>query len=1124
VYAASDLNDFLACEHRTALALRALTGGIAIPEEDATLAVIARKGREHEQAALVRYEAQGRAVVRIDEGDGSPGSARAAAAETERAMRSGADAIYQATLAHGAWSGRADFLLRTEVPSALGGWSYDVADAKLAVREKPAFLVQLCLYADLVAQIQGRLPAQIVALLGDGRELPYDPARYLPYVRTARARFEARVAQLDADRIPDRIGACGTCAWQPVCDARRTAVDHLSQVAGIRRSQIARLATSGITTLAALADSDDAARPQAMAEATFVTLQRQAALQAAQRATGTPDYELLEPRLGAGFALLPAPAEGDVYFDMEGDPFYEPGRSLEYLFGAYVATGEGGYASFWGETRDQERAAFEGFVDWLRAHRQRYPQAHVYHYAAYEKSALRRLAMQHGTREAEVDALLRGQVLVDLYAVVKGALAQSHDSYSIKKLEKFYGFGRTADVRAGDESIVVFERYLLERDARLRADIITYNEEDCVSTHRLHRWLLALRDEAATEFGEIPFRAPVDPREPTEQERRKEALLDDLARALLASAPEGDPRRLVAHLLAYHRREDKPVWWRMFDRIERHGAYDPVDDDTEALGGLVLCADVAPELPAGRKKRTTYTYEFPAQQHRLGAGDDVLDAATGEGAGTIDAIDEDARRLRLSLRPGVPQPAVLIPGGPIRTQAQRDALQRFGSAVLDGSAPTRYAAAWELVRAQPPRLRGVLPGHRVQPDLRAGAEAIDCRDVAALALALDRSTLVVQGPPGTGKTYAGGEIIATLLAAGKRVGVTATGHHAIHNVLAEVERAAVARGETFRGVKRGDATRPETQYHSPLGLAWIDNAPANAPFAEYALVAGTSWLISHEDLAKLDVLVIDEAGQVALADAVAMATNAESLVLLGDPLQLAQVSLAEHPEQTGASVLGHLLGNRGTVPEDRGVFLDRTFRMHPALCEFISQLVYGGRLHAAAACARQRLDAPWFAGAGLGYVPVEHADNAQRSSEEAQAVVEIVEGLVGGTFTAADGATRPLTPADILVVSPYNAQVSLVRAELRGRFGGSVRVGTVDKFQGQEAPVVIYTLAASSAEDAPRGADFLLEENRFNVAVSRGRALAVLVCSPRILATPCSSVEQLGAVAAFCAFVERATA
>jgi uncharacterized protein len=383
--------------------------------------VIARKGREHEQAALLRYEAQGRAVVRIDEGDGSPQSARAAAAETERAMRAGAEVIYQATLLHGAWSGRADFLLRTEVPSALGGWSYDVADAKLAVREKPAFLVQLCLYADLVAQIQGQLPAQIVALLGDGRELAYDPARYLPYVRAARARFEDRVPQLDADRIPDRITACVTCAWQPVCDARRAAVDHLSQVAGIRRTQIARLATSGITTLAALADADAGARPRTMAEATFVTLQRQAALQAAQRATGRPDYELLAPRLGAGFALLPAPAEGDVYFDMEGDPFYEAGRSLEYLFGAYVANGDGIYEPFWGETRDQERAAFERFIDWLSAHRRRHPQAHVYHYASYEKSALRRLAMQHGTREAEVDALLRGQVLVDLYAVVKGA-------------------------------------------------------------------------------------------------------------------------------------------------------------------------------------------------------------------------------------------------------------------------------------------------------------------------------------------------------------------------------------------------------------------------------------------------------------------------------------------------------------------------------------------------------------------------------------------------------------------------------------------------------------------------------------------------------------------------------
>ncbi len=251
-------------------------------------------------------------------------------------------------------------------------------------------------------------------------------------------------------------------------------------------------------------------------------------------------------------------------------------------------------------------------------------------------------------------------------------------------------------------------------------------------------------------------------------------------------------------------------------------------------------------------------------------------------------------------------------------------------------------------------------------------------------------------------------------------------------------------------------------------------------------------------------------------------------MLLGDPLQLAQVSLADHPEGAGR-LRARPPARRGAATvrrtgEDRGVFLDRSFRMHPELCEFISAIVYGGRLHAAASCERQRVDAPGFAGAGLRYVPVEHAGNAQSSAEEAEAVAEVVAGLVGGTFTDRDGRTRPLELADVLVVSPYNAQVALLRRILRGRFGADARVGTVDKFQGQEAPVVIYSLAASSAEDAPRGADFLLEENRFNVAISRGRALAVLVCSPRILETRCTSLEQLRAVAAFCAFAQRAAA
>ncbi len=1125
VLAASDLNDYLACPHRVALNRRALARGDARPEDDPTLEIIARKGREHERRVLERLEASGVAVVRVPEGDNTARDLARAVEATRVAMASGAPAIYQASFLDGAWTGRADFLLRVEEASRLGAWSYEVADTKLATAEKPEFIVQLCVYADLLAAVQGALPRRVRALFGDGHETTYDPSRYVAYVRAAKRRFEAALATLDPAAVPDRVTACGQCGWEAQCDAVRRGVDHLSLVAGIRRDQTQRLAAGGIATLEGLATASAAARPPGVVEKTFATLQRQASLQLHQRATGRPSYELLAPRELHGFGALPPPAGGDVYFDMEGDPLYEAGKGLEYLFGAFVPEdAREPYREFWGETRTQERAAFERFVGWLMAHRRQHPRAHVYHYAAYEKTALRRLAMRHGTREEEVDELLRGEVLVDLYAVVKGALAQSQEGYSIKKLELFYGFVRDADVRQGDQSIVAFEEYLLDRDPARRRDIVRYNEEDCISTRRLHEWLLQLRDEARSSYAlEIAFRAERDPKLPTEEKLRELRRLNDVQLALLADAPPGSERELLAHLAGYHRREEKPVWWALFDRYER-APDDTFVDDSDALGELELATEFPALEPTRRGTRATYTYRFPVQQHKVGPGSfldvDRRDAAALE----VVQVDEDARLVRVKKWPHDPHPRALVPGGPIYTGVQQAALLRLAQAALDGTQTVAYPAASEILRRARPRITGLHEGDRVQPQIRPGAEAIDPADIASLALRLDRSALAVQGPPGTGKTFDGAHVIATLLAAGKRVGVTSNSHKAINNLLHAVEAAVDERGEVFRGVKKCDKANPDSPFESIRPESFIENAEKNAAFGEYELVAGTSWLFSRDDLARVDYLVIDEAGQVALADALAMATNADNVILLGDPLQLAHVSVGTHPDGVGASVLEHLLAEpgslapRGTIPEDRGVFLDRTFRMHPALCEFVSEMVYEGRLCAAASCARQRIDAPWFAGAGLRYVPVVHESNAQSSDEEAAAVEEILGGLIGGTFTDRLGAEHAITAHDVLVVSPYNAQVRLLRRRLRKRFGDGVRVGTVDKFQGQEAPAVIYSVAASSADDAPRGADFLFEENRFNVALSRGRALAVLVCSPRLFETRASSVEQLRSVAAFCGF------
>ena len=1125
IFAASDLNDYLACPHRVALNRRALVRRDAPLDDDPTLEIIARKGREHEARVLERMEGDGVTVVRIPEGDNTARDLLDAVARTKRAMSSGAEAIYQASFLTGEWTGRADFLVRVDdAPSDLGAWSYDVADTKLAIREKPQFLVQLCTYAELVAAVQGVLPRSVRALFGDGTATSYDPRHYVAYVREAKRRFTAAIEALDADAVPERVTACEQCVWSTHCDGVRRGVDHLSLVAGMRRDQTKRLVTAGIATLEGLATAHVDAHPPAMAAQTFANLHRQAALQLHQRVTGAHSYELLAPQDLHGFAALPQPSDGDVYFDMEGDPLYEAGKGLEYLFGAFVPDdSRQPYREFWGETPDGEKRAFEAFVDWLVAHRARHPHAHVYHYASYEKTALRKLAMRHGTREDEVDDLLRGEVLVDLYAVVKGALAQSQDGYSIKKLEVFYDFAREADVRRGDQSIVAFEEYLQDRDQAKRADIVRYNEEDCISTHRLHVWLLTLRDQArAQHASEIPFRPQRDPREPTEAERKLERERDVLQRALLDGAPERSPRALLAHLLAYHRREDKPVWWALFDRYESAAARTFVDDDPEALGGLIPAAEFAPEVPSRRNARTIYTYRFPAQQHKVGGGGFLDPYRRDAPALDVVAVDDDAQLVRLKKWPDTPHPRALVPGGPIATGAQRAALRRLSEAELDGTIRSRYSAAYDILHRALPRITGLHEGARVQPAIRSGAEAIDPADVADLARRLDHSTLMVQGPPGTGKTYTGAHVIASLLADRKRIGVTSTSHKAINNLLHEVEDAVARRGESFRGVKRCDAANADTRFVSARSAAFIDCAEKNASFAEYDLVARTAWLLAREDLARVDYLVIDEAGQVALADALAMATNADNVILLGDPLQLAHVSLGVHPEGAGASVLAHLLGEDGTVPQERGVFLDRTFRMHPTLCDFVSMMVYGGRLCSAASCAVQRIDAPWFSGAGLRYVPVAHDSNVHSSEEEAGEVEAILAGLIGGTFTDRHGATGTLGVADVLVVSPYNAQVRLLKSRLRRRFGDAIRVGTVDKFQGQEAPAVIYSLATSSSEDAPRGADFLFEENRFNVALSRGRALAVLVCSPRLLETRCSTVEQLRAVAAFCAFAEAA--
>lgn len=1120
-YSASDLNNFLECAHLIELVRGVACGEAQAPEREASAELLARKGDEHEARHLERLigEHGDRLVVIPSDGPATAAAWNAAQDKTVAAMERGAAIIYQAAFFDGLFLGRADFLRRIEQPSAHWSWSYEVIDTKLALNPKPYYLLQLCNYSEHVARLQGSTPRTMYVVLGSGEERAFRVDDYASYYRHVKACFLDRMAASPNVTYPFETAHCPVCAWRTTCERRRDADDHLSLVANIRRDQIAKLESAAIPTLARLGQAVDAERPHGMTETTFLKLRSQARLQHVQRTAGTYVYELLEHDEKAGFDLMPPPAPGDVFFDIEGDPLYSPERGLEYLFGVYLPL-EDEYRAWWARSDREERAAFGGLMDFLAGRRRLYPDMHVYHYAPYEKTALRRLAGYYATRERELDDLLRNEVFVDLYGIVRQALRISQPSYSIKKLEAYYGMTRSTGVRRGDDSIVMFESWLVSGEDDILHDIERYNADDCRSTYFLRQWLLERRAERELQRGSpMVWRTPRCEEPPAEDDRSdlSRRLLDGLAaphslRDLRESAPDIRARWYLGHLLEYHAREAKPAYWQLYDRYDNADRL--LEFDNEAIAGLTLRTDIAAERV---KQSFVYTYAFPEQQHNLGTDSPYCPDRKGP-AGTIVHLDDEGQTVRIKLNKNIVpnELRALIPGKPMDTRAQRTALARLATAYLDGSLQTQHPATHALLLATAPRLKP--PRDVIQP------EHVDARSVGELVAALDGSHLVIQGPPGSGKSTIGAHVVVDLLASGKRVGIMANGHKAIHNLLCKIEETAKRRGVPFRGIQKFTSGNEQSRYVSPIDAAYItpmDDAKLIAG-TPHDLVSGTPWLFSREDfVSAYDVLVIDEAGQMSLADAVACSGAARNVVLLGDPLQLAQVSQGSHPLGTDLSVLQHLLGDDDTIDPHCGVFLDTSYRMHPSICRFISHAVYDDRLQPASECSHNAITAPGsLTGSGLRYLPVHHDGNHRASTEEADAIVAAVAHLVRGRVAVGTHPPRDVTTADILVVSPYNAQRKRIRQRLAAAGFDDLRVGTVDKFQGQEAPIVLYSMATSNGANLPRDLAFLFEKNRLNVAISRAQCLTVLVCSPSLLELHCQTPEQMALVNLLCAYVE----
>ncbi|HUF75436.1 MAG TPA: TM0106 family RecB-like putative nuclease [Longimicrobiales bacterium] len=1137
VVSPTDLSGFLACRHLTTLELAEARGGPSHPHyPDPGRDVLRELGKRHEAAILAGYRARGLRIAEPTQPtreEGVNGGWERLAAETLDAMRAGVDVVYQGGFFDGRWLGRPDFLVKSPYVSELGDWLYEVVDAKLSRSAKVGAVLQICSYSEMLSEVQGASPPLMHLALGGPHEDGSDNfqtflyGHFAAYYRSVKRRFQGVVeADIAPATYPELCDHCALCDWSTVCDARWREDDHLSLVAGITKRQRGALESRGVARLEDLAGLAVPLDPplEGVSAPAFGKIREQARIQLEGRHEERPKHEILEGAdAGTGLLALPEPTAGDLFFDIERERYglYEDG--LAYLFGYVDASGA--FTGLWALDAEAERRQFEAFVDTVMARLDEWPGMHVYHYAEFEKTALKRLAHRYATRENEIDRMLRGGVLVDLYRVVRQGIRASVESYSITKLEPLYSFRRDVELRAASAALAHFEAWLQlggngDGVDELIQEVEGYNRDDCVSTLRLRDWLEGLRshlerglqDEGRLE-GPLARPEPPDPeasadvREEEEEVRAlMDALMDGISEHPEERSPEDQAKWMLAHLLSWHRREEKSVFWEYYHLLEMDE--DERLHDTKALARLEYDGPVDTVA-----KSIIHRYRFPPQECAVETGEKKnRDPVTRKNV-IVWAIDEDGCTLDIKRgrNSNEPHPSSLIPWQYIRTDEQKAALRRLARDVvehgLDG-APNR--AAVDLLLRRPPRAG--------QPEgaflWQYGASERTLGAARRIVTQLDRTVLPIQGPPGSGKTYIGARMITELIRAGRRVGVMATSHKVIGNLLREVCKAAREQELTFQAIQKAS----EQQAHAD---PFIDRTDDNRRVAEALtagevdLVAGTHWLWSREEMAgTVDVLVVDEAGQISLANVLAASAAADSIVLLGDPQQLDQPQKGVHPPGTEVSALEHLV--RGaTVSPERGLFLEETWRLPKDICRFTSPMYYDGKLRSRYDLVRQGVDGPEpFRGTGLRFVPVEHEGNTSESSEEVEVVAELIDRLQASEpiWTHPTEGRKPLTLRDILVVAPYNAQV----AALKARLPHGARVGTVDKFQGQEAPVVIYSTATSSAQDAPRGMKFLFSPNRLNVATSRARCVVVWVGSPKLLAPDCRTVEQMMLANGFC--------
>lgn len=1128
VISPQDLVGELECSHRLDLEWSVINNLIDLPvkkksEQDELLTDI---GVAHEAKIADSLRAAG-SFLDIGKPAFTPEALSVAHERTLKAVASGVETIYQATFYTGDFLGYADFLILVKdedgnpLKDEQGRFVYDPVDAKSARSAKRAAVLQVAAYAAIMREIGLATPNSVHLWLGGDKKWAAPALDVIDLAEYFMKRVRAKISKItDAPQplwAPPKE-SCTRCRWKKNCESGREEAQDLSLIQGIRGNTRSLLVANGIKTIDDMAIATDEQRPKLPREVskeTFAKLRDQADIQKRGRDLKKLIFEVRDQ---TAFGLLPLTSPGDIWFDMEGDPFANDGSGLEYMFGYMWGTDpDYEFATFDARNTDEERVAFINFVDYLIARRAEFPEMHVYHYASYEVSALFRLAQQHATYEFEVDKLVREGLFVDLYSLVRRAFLFSTQSLSIKKIEPIYWDGnRDKDVSDAFGSVVEFEKglaFLAEGKEseflKILATIKDYNKDDVESTRQLDAWIRNQAELAGIDIGEMRPLAQVKYDDEPELEREEPIALQLLSDVPLKREDRTEIQQglaLLSAAISFHHREDRPVWWNIFDLALKER------DELEGVNEVIVPSKVTvtPWGTSGRQtnQRRQVTievegvdlrhildyehipqalYEFAPENFKI-----IQGSTRGFADATIIEIDESSVVIEEVEKKGSGTwdqvPMALLPGAPIKTYTiEKIIREELGGGTVSrrdaGEAIFPNAAWCDVLLRRPPR----------QSSGKLAKTGESVTDITNALLESQNSYIAVQGPPGTGKTYVGAHVISKLVALGWKIGVVAQSHAVVENLMDSVKK----NNPDIQMAKKGQSAKNRPSYHVDDVANW-----AAGKVGSGYVIGGTTWTFSKTDIRslELDLMVIDEAGQYSLANSLAVISAAKRALLLGDPQQLPQVSQGNHPEPVNESALSHLLGFNKTMPDHLGFFLDKSFRLHPKLAAPVSRLQYEDRLHSEARCELRNLEGTE---PGLHIVEVDHIDNTVTSIEEADELLARIPTLIGKAWTPVTSngqpdTSRPLVETDILVVTGYNAQVRYLKSRLRKAGFENIKVGTFDKFQGQEAPIVFVSMATSSSEDLPRGIEFLLSPNRLNVAISRAQWACFVLRSPQL--------------------------